>query len=437
MSEIIPEKIALWGYGVFGKRTAESIKRYWGGAYIVTKIYDIEKRGRDPWWDLEISDPRSIAEDYLAGSFNRVYVCINEGFVRESVKDRLKTDGVPWFVPGQTKDIVSAEQFEKNVDCPLRLRADNYSLFCLKNMRGAVSDHDRAELMYLFSEEGTIPEESIRLYKPWDPDRALMPPFRLKNALPERVRIKGLCCVLAKLYSQNYWHFTFQIADCVSLLEDAGFQGKYVIAGTESNLALMHLLGVNDDRIINNLDLEIHKVYEFEELLLINSNGMGLDYSVNEVSGIAKKVKTKLVRRENAPKRLYVERIGRRKLLHGIETAKRIGFEVFIPEEHTVQEQMEAFYNADIVMTPHGANSTNCIYMREGTVFIELFSPRWYNSVNHHACEHLGIHYLSEIGEKTVCLNDKDDGVFADFLIRDTLIDGVVKRAEELLFSKK
>ncbi len=54
MSEIKPEKIALWGYGVFGKRTSESMKRYWGGAYIVTKIYDIEKRGRDPWWGIEI-----------------------------------------------------------------------------------------------------------------------------------------------------------------------------------------------------------------------------------------------------------------------------------------------------------------------------------------------------------------------------------------------
>ena len=32
MAEQTPVKIALWGHGMFGKRTSESMKRFWGGA---------------------------------------------------------------------------------------------------------------------------------------------------------------------------------------------------------------------------------------------------------------------------------------------------------------------------------------------------------------------------------------------------------------------
>ena len=60
-------KIALWGYGVFGKYTEESIKRYWDGAYEVTKIYDIKKRACDQFLELQVSDPADIVKDYHTG----------------------------------------------------------------------------------------------------------------------------------------------------------------------------------------------------------------------------------------------------------------------------------------------------------------------------------------------------------------------------------
>ena len=428
-----PVRIALWGYGSFGKNTSESMKQYWGGAYIVTKIYDIEKRGRDPWWGIEISDPDSIAEDYLAGVFEKVIICIQNLWISGRIKKGLKTQGIPWFCPGKKDDIVPAEQFEKREDYSFRIKGNDYSFFWLKNMRGAVSDHDGSELMHLFNEEGLIPKESVQQFNSWEPDRSVMIPFRLKHATPERVKMDGAFCVLARLYSHNYWHFTFQNADCVSLLEDAGYQGKYIIAGTESNRALMHLLGVGDERIININDLENHKVYEFDELALLCFNGIEHDHSLAAIADISRKVKKQLVRRENAPKKLYVKRIGVRRLLNGDEIAKKLGFEIFVPEEHSVKEQAEAFYNADIVLTPHGANSTNCIYMHEGAVFAEIFSTGCYHCVNRHACEHLGIHYLSEIGEPITSSKETAVGLSADYTISETKIIKMVEKAEKLL----
>ena len=433
VTDNIPVKIALWGYGPFGKRTAESMKRYWGGAYVVTRIYDLKKRKLDPWWGLEVSDPGYISEDYHAGAFEKVMICINDTSVRREAKKRLDELDVPCFLPGNEEDIVPAGQLEPCEEDLLCVREDGYSLFCLKNMRGARSDHDTWGLVHLFDEEGKIPEESVRKFRTWEPDRALMPPFRLKHAIPERVKLEGPYCVLAGLYSVNYWHFTFQCADRVVLLEDAGYQGKYVITGTESNLALMHLLGVDDDRIIKIGDLENHKVYEFEQLVLLSFHRNNNSYSTEALVRVAKKVKKKLVRREDAPKKLYVKRIGQRKLIHGDEIAKKLGFEIFVPEEHSAKEQMEAFYNADVVLTPHGANSTNCIYMRKGTVFAEVFSSAWPNYINRSICEYQGIHYLSETGEPIMQLQDLRDGINADYSISEEIIGKMVERAEKLL----
>ncbi len=290
--------------------------------------------------------------------------------------------------------------------------------------------------MYLFNEDGKMPEEIFVELRTFEPDKKVMVPFRLKNAVPERVNIDGQCCVLARLCSNNYWHFTFQNADCVSMLEDAGYKGKYIIPDTKSILALMGLLGVDNTRIVKLGDLENHKVYEFEELVLLSFNGNGFDYSITAVTDVAKKVKKQLTLNKDAPKKLYVKRIGMRRLINGDEIAEKLGFEIFVPEEHSVKEQMEAFYNADIVMTPHGANSTNCIYMREGAVFIELFSSGWHKLLNRHACEHIGIHYISEIGAPITKLKDPSDGLFTDFTISEVKVRNLIERAEKLLCTR-
>ena len=71
--------IAIWSYNDFGKRTSESLKKYWRGEYSVTRIYDSEKAGRnDPFWNIEISDPTMIQTDYERGLFEKILVCIND-----------------------------------------------------------------------------------------------------------------------------------------------------------------------------------------------------------------------------------------------------------------------------------------------------------------------------------------------------------------------
>ena len=159
--------------------------------------------------------------------------------------------------------------------------------------------------------------------------------------------------------------------------------------------------------------------------MLLSFNGHNHDHSLEAVARVAERVKKQLVRRDDAPKKLYVKRIGARKLVNGDEAAKSLGFEIYVPEEHSVKEQMEAFYNADVVLTSHGANSTNCIYMREGSVFAEVFSSAWENIINRRMCETLGIHYLSETGEP-VPQSRNQHGVVADYTVSEEKLNSLV-----------
>jgi capsular polysaccharide biosynthesis protein len=127
------------------------------------------------------------------------------------------------------------------------------------------------------------------------------------------------------------------------------------------------------------------------------------------------------------PKKLYVKRIGKRKLLGADKLMTEYGFTVMIPEEYSVLEQMTLFYNADIVFCVHGANSTNCLYMRKGTVFIEAFSSYWMNRCNLYATVTEGVNYLPVSTLETV--RDNHDGVIRDFTFPEILLHSVIKNA--------
>lgn len=50
-----------------------------------------------------------------------------------------------------------------------------------------------------------------------------------------------------------------------------------------------------------------------------------------------------------------------------------------MPEKLSLLEQIKLFANADIIVTPHGANATNVLYSKKGTTFVECFGHSWVN----------------------------------------------------------
>jgi capsular polysaccharide biosynthesis protein len=90
-------------------------------------------------------------------------------------------------------------------------------------------------------------------------------------------------------------------------------------------------------------------------------------------------------RLEGRPSRIYVTR-GQvrhtRRLVNEAEIRPildRHGFTVIDPGTLSVQEQIDHFAAADVVVAPHGAGLTNLTFCRPGVKVLELFAPRYLN----------------------------------------------------------
>ena len=430
------KKIALYGYGVFGKRTSESFRFYWGGEYEVTAIFDMNQAGgEDSFWHLRIQTPEKIKEEYRKGVFEAVMVCIARREIRKSVCQMITDLGVPLFSPGSPNDFAAPEHFRMDNETGISVCRDGYSFHVFKNMLCAAGDGDKTQYIYLFDEQGKLYIENyikyIHDYQSYLTDY----PFRLKDPLPEKVFMEGAWCVIVKSYPGNYWHFTFETADCVYLLEKAGFKGKYICNEDVSSRDLLLIMGISPDRLLSAGELENHKVYVFERLFSINHVGLRpMKCSCDVLPELAEFIRGKLKRNEDSPKKLYVKRVGARKLLNGDEIAEKNGFTTIIPENYNLRDEIELFYNADIVICPHGANSTNHLYMRKGTVFMEIFSDRWYMDINSDICEANGVHYLELIGK--ACISGPKDR-FADFTVDETVFQRMIDKAEHIIAAEK
>ena len=425
------KKIAIYGYGKYGKRTSESFRYYWGGEYCITAIFDSALVGEeDAYWSLSVLSPEHIAEEYKRETFDAVMICIYAQDVRNGISRQLNSLGIPVFVPGSPEDFSEAEAFSQ-VPAPLIIACEeDYSIHVFNNMLGAVADFERLQFFFLFEDNGKINIDSYKNYDEYYKPLMLNYPFRLRDPLPEKIYMEGSYCVITKAFSNNYWHFTFETADCVYILEQTGFKGKYIYNDTAFSRELLLILGISPERLISTKELAIHKVYAFEKLFDINHRRIiPKDHSREIFPRMAESIKGKLKLDEKYPQKIYVKRIGVRKLLNAEEIAANNGYSIIIPEEHTLLEQMNFFYNADIVLCPHGANSTNFLYMRKNAVFIEIFSDRWYKDINRLRCENLGVHYLKIVGKsKPDDLCDQ----FADYFVDENALQQIIMNAEEI-----
>ena len=428
------KRIALYGYGNYGKKASESFRFFWGDEYSVTAVFDQALSGQiDPYWTIQVLAPEKLYEEFRRGIFESVMVCIYDRDTKMGISEWLEDMGVPVFYPGKEEDFASAEQFHQDEAPKISIHENRYSFHVYKNMLGAVADYNW-RMMFLFNEEGKVCVDHYKKYMPYFKPYLLSYPFRLKDPVPEKVYMKGEYCLMAKMYSTNYWHFTVEIADGVYLMEAAGYTGKYIYNETDYSRLLMSLLGVSADRLISIRDLDHHKVYVFETLYDINHDGMhSMECSETVLPKMADVIKKNLKKDAGSPRKLFIKRIGQRKLLNGEDIAVQNGFQVIIPEEYSVIEQMNLFYNADIVISPHGANSTNYLYMQKGAVFAEIFSDVWYDHFglsNSKICEACGIHPLQLIGK--ACSSSKA-AMRTDYTVDEDAFLHLIQEAERIL----
>ena len=422
-------KIAIWGYGRYGRRMFESFTRYCFEEYEVVRVYDTayrELRYTKGNKILQIHNPEELPEDYKKGLFEKVIVCIFSP--SQQAVQFLRENSIPELDIGSSSDYYPLSSFEQGKR-PFEIGRDGYDFYVINNLCAAMANHESREILYLFDDNGKVVKEHKDIYYPVWYERYKYP-FVFRNSKADRIFLQGQYCVLTKYYSSNYWHFTYNSIEVVWLLEKAGFKGKYIVPDTEFSSELLQLLDVPSERIITLFAFEHNKKYVFEEVFFVISVkpcGEDLVYGSPVLLEAAEYIKKKLPIDPSLPKRIYVKRIGKRKLIGADNILAEYGFTTMIPENYSVKEQMTLFFNADIVFCVHGANSTNCLYMRKGTVFVEAFSSYWMNRCNLFAVAGKGVSYLPVSTLETVASNK--GGLYKDFMFPADLLRMTIQNA--------
>lgn len=375
---------------------------------------------------LQIHNPEEIPEDYKRGLFEKVLVCIY--FFGYNPKLFLREHSIPELHLGCPDDLYPLSSFEQGKK-PFVIGRIGYDFYVIKNLYGALANYDSASMMYLFDENGRVVKEHRDHIDP-EYSELYEYPFVFRHSKAEKVFLEGQYCILTKQHSNNYWHYTYSNLEVVWILERAGYQGKYVVPNYQFGSELLRLLDVPAERIISISAFEHNKIYVFEEVfyvVAVKPFGADLVYGSPVLLEAADYIKKKLPVDPSLPKKLYVKRIGKRKLLGADDILAEYGFATMVPEDYSVLEQMTLFYNADIVFCVHGANSTNCLYMRKGTVFIEAFSSYWMNRCNLYATVTEGVNYLPVSTLETV--GENEDGVIRDFTFPELLLRSTIQNA--------
>jgi len=375
-------RIVLWGAGQWSlkhyKEILENLREDISVVGIADNNYEKLNKQYASVYDMyEISlecENVLSAEDvqylYAAGKIDSVFLGVYfENYIE--VKKQLRSMNIPLF-----SDFVSCSELKK--DCIDKKKWDGISVYVMQN---TTVYHDFfcfwRLTSWLCTDEGVLVSEME--------DHAgllgKIPPWFLLQDYETNVTEVEECCVLSGKDCNNYWHFTYEILPKIHLLEKNGYTGMYMIHYRKYAEDILELYGLKDERIIwINDEVKqpiycIKKMYCTERLNSTECNEKlkNITKLCVEVSDVFLQKVCKDINYKVYPKRIYVKRVGSRKLLANEKMLEKYGFVTIVPEKLTVKEQIRYFYAADIVISPHGANSTNALYMRKGKCFIESF----------------------------------------------------------------
>ena len=271
-----------------------------------------------------------------------------------------------------------------------------------------------------------IDEDEIRYEKP----------LNLKKNVIEEDEI----CMLCFFNAYNYWHFTFDVLPKLLIMEKLGYKGKYLVNPTGCSRPFFEMIGFPEERLVyckHSDVIKAKKLYMFHECYGIELGGKWLQDTREYVMKLIEDKNGSLYD-EKFPKHLYVSRIGSRRIINEkqlVDYLKPKGFAVMIPEQHSLFEQIKFFANADVVVTPHGANATNILYSKEGTTLVECFGHYWVNPCMVTTVDILGIDYHM-ICERFMH-NIPNSGRFSNYIIDIVIFRCIMEKIFEYWNLKK
>jgi capsular polysaccharide biosynthesis protein len=210
-------------------------------------------------------------------------------------------------------------------------------------------------------------------------------PLFLRRRLPAREHVDGTLVSLATRGSHgNYYHFLMDVLPRWGVLQEAmpGVRPDWFHLNrtTRYQKQLLALLGLDD---VPTIEPAKHSAVRADRLLVPCIPNPELMAPTWTTSWLKEQLPARETR--GLPKRLYITRgsaKNTRRLANEdavMALLERRGFVRLDPGTVSVQEQIDAFTAAEVVVAPHGAALANLTFCSPGVKVLELFAPKYVN----------------------------------------------------------
>lgn len=244
-------------------------------------------------------------------------------------------------------------------------------------------------------------------------------PIYLRPTLGRTEHIRGTALSLtARGAAYNYYHFVFDSIARYGVFEDC-LPGEHVDAivvphRTRYQRELLELAGISG-RFVEPVR---GRTVLADRLLVPSNPNWALDAPPSMVAWLRDRLRP--TGAADTPRRLYLTRgdVPRtRRYVYETQLwpeLERRGFLRLDPGQFSVQEQIDIFSRAEIVVSPHGAALTNVVFSDPGVQVLELFAATYVHLGLWSICQSLGASYRYLVDDQQLDRGNRNSGVFDD-----------------------
>jgi capsular polysaccharide biosynthesis protein len=218
---------------------------------------------------------------------------------------------------------------------------------------------------------------------------------------------------LTHIVGRNYYHWMFEVIPRVHLLQKSRAKVDYYIVKSEPDPLMfqtetLHKLGITADQIIKtHTDFHI----QAENLVIPSqpkfATKWGWQFLRNTFLPTDKM-------ESSIKKRIYISRKWSRRITNEnevMDVLTQYGFSKVELENLTVQEQVQLFSTAEVIVGAHGAALANLTFCQPGTKVLEIFAPSYITSL-YWVISSLGdlkhYYYIGKVSERDPALPDHE-----------------------------
>jgi hypothetical protein len=194
-------------------------------------------------------------------------------------------------------------------------------------------------------------------------------------------------CVLSKMGSRNFYHWTTEQLLKVIILENTGFTGIYALSDQpDFCYSFLECLGISPNRIF---DMQNEPTVFNESVLMTPITCEDFPEKYPGLFFLLRETLLNSADRDlpTTPRKIWLDRVLQvnnvRQFINSDQVYKLIesyGFEIVDMATHDVRDQIAIANRAEVIMGMHGAAFTHAMFMKPRSMVIECFSPAFINS---------------------------------------------------------